>query len=162
MQCTRGFCGLRVWDLCPLYQVSNLTLVNSYEHTVDVVGHIKYSFKLTFLYVIWKKRKSLTGSSIRHWIYCTSKGLHALGRVIVNKINLQLNKNTILIQSWKMLLISHYFLWITSDSHNQLLIQSTEMTTHGVSFTLVWFTAQDWGLWCYTAVQRHINILIPL
>lgn len=67
-----------------------------------------------------------------------------------NKINLQLNKNTLLIiHSWK---IPHYIFGITLDSYNQLAIRSTEITTH--SFTLVWFTAQDWDLW-YTQLSEH-------
>lgn len=67
---------------------------------------MKHSSKLTsVLYLCDIEEKNSLGSSIRHWIYCTSKGLHALGWAIVNKINLQLNKNTILIiQSWKMLI----------------------------------------------------------
>lgn len=49
-----------------------------------------------------------------------------------NKINLQLNKNTIsIIKSWKMStspIIIIFFFWITSD--NQLPFGSTAMTTH--------------------------------
>lgn len=122
---------------------------------------IKYSSNWHYYSLCDMKEKKLMSSLIRHWIYCTSKGLHALGRVIVNKINLQINKNTILIQSSKMLITSHYFLWITSDSHNQLIIQSTEMTRHRGSFTLVWVTAQDWGLRCLNAYQ-HIDSTVSL
>lgn len=58
------------------------------------------------------------------------------------------------------MLSSHYFLRLVTDFHNQLLFQSTEMTTHRLSFTLVCFTAQDSDL-IHTVVQMHINILIP-
>lgn len=118
---------------------------------------MKYSFKLTSL-KFWYGRKenpSWAVQSVIEFIAPQRAYMH-WGGSSKNKINLQLNKNTILIiQSWKMFTISHhvFFFWITSDSHNQLPIQPTEMTTHRVSFTLVWSTAQDWDLW-YTQLSK--------
>lgn len=132
-------------DICPLSQVGNKILLMWWDR------FIKWLNKVDIVWYCKEEKKILHGQFSLSLNLLHLKGLTCTGEgSSKNKINLQLNKNTLsIIQSWK---IPHYIFGITLDSYNQLAIRSTEITTH--SFTLVWFTAQDWDLW-YTQLSEH-------
>lgn len=92
----------------------------------------------------FKEEQKNRSISIRHPLYCILRGLHALGRAIVNKINLQLKKNTLLIiQSWKMLIFPSWFtLTLTSNPQTW---QRTD-TERNWSLSVVYSTGEEIGI----------------
>ena len=74
-------------------------------------------------------RKKMMSMSVRHPIYCISKVLHALGKAIVNKINLQLKKqkysfNNLVLKNANLLLFTLNHVWQSIHKHDAEHTQS--------------------------------------